>query len=791
MSRLLNTEYQRKLEVVVFVLLSAVGCFGSGPGQNLAAAETGRARSIAIPRLAKGPTIADFEDMNPRGAAKDMAVVSNFIQSDPSDGQPATQKTNVYLGYDYKSLYVVWLCFDTEPGRIRAHLVRRENIYDDDFVEITLDTFRDQRHGLVFAANPLGVQADGLWTEGSNNNPDNSWDTVWNSQGKLTPHGYIVWEQIPFRSLRAHGSGLQTWGVTLLRSIPRASESDYWPRVSSRVSGRLNQEGLFENVDPAGERGNLQLNPYASMRGFKSLDTRDPLNPRFDQKVAQGKIGLDSKFVFHDSLVLDTTINPDFAQVESDEPQNTINQRFEVFFPEKRPFFLENANYFNVQGSTFGGPNTTLLFTRRIADPSYGVRLTGKDGPWNLGFLFADDKSPGEVVADNDPSFGKKAYFSVARVTHDLGANSSIGFIYTDREFVGDFNRVGGMDGNWKMGKNWNASFHSVVSSTETRSNGYSFGQDHETQLDGEGRRFTYLLQYQDITPQFQTEVGFVRRADIRRLGTYYHFFFRPEGKHLIFHGPELNVDRTWDHHGTGVEYNINADWAFALHNNTVIAPIVGIESDTLRPQDFTGLTFDRKFTQDFGGLVFRSSPLRQLTFNTVFFRQGAVDIVVPNGQLPVEGDETTLSQLLTLRPIGRLTIDNTYILDRVVHNYLHHAVFNNHIIRSKWNYQFTKELSLRFIAQYNGLLTNPAYSSLATAKNMNFDFLITYLAHPGTAVYIGYNSNLENIDPGFCLHVMGSTECDPSGAGLLRNNTRLINDGKQIFIKVSYLFRH
>jgi len=248
--------------------------------------------------------------------------------------------------------------------------------------------------------------------------------------------------------------------------------------------------------------------------------------------------------------------------------------------------------------------------------------------------------------------------------------------VYTDREFVGDFNRVGGIDGNYRFNANWNVSFHSVISSTKDRSSGYSFGQDHESQIDGQGRRFTYLLQYQDITPGFRTEAGFVRRTDIRHWNNYYHFYFRPEGKHLLFHGPELSFERTWDHNGTGVQYNFNGDWVFAYRNNILFAPIIGIESDTLRPQDFTGLTFNRKFSQDFVGLVVNAAPARQVTFNTQLFRQGTVDIVVPAGQLPVEGDDTSLSQTLTLHPLSPLTIDNTYIFDRVVHNRLHHAVY-------------------------------------------------------------------------------------------------------------------
>ena len=120
----------------------------------------------------------------------------------------------------------------------------------------------------------------------------------------------------------------------------------------------------------------------------------------------------------------------------------------------------------------------------------------------------------------------------------------------------------------------------------------------------------------------------------------------------------------------------------------------------------------------------------------------------------------------------------------------MHHAVFNNHIVRSKWNYQFNPEFSLRFIAQYNGVLANPTYSSLQTTKNMNFDVLFTYLLHPGTAVYVGYNSNLENVDPNLCVHMAGSEQCDPNGSGLLRSPSRLTNDGRQLFVKISYLFR-
>src|SRR5262249_22830285 len=157
---------------------------------------------------------------------------------------------------------------------------------------------------------------------------------------------------------------------------------------------------------------NMQFNPYGSFRSFHGLDDRDPNHVTYSNRTANFAGGLDSKFVLKDSLVLDTTINPDFAQVESDEPQTTVNQRFEVFFPEQRPFFQENAGYFQTP--------IKLVFTRRVIDPTYGVRLTGKIDQWSIGTLLADDRSPGKSVPENDPLSGHRAYYGVMRVSHDL-----------------------------------------------------------------------------------------------------------------------------------------------------------------------------------------------------------------------------------------------------------------------------------------------------------------------------------------------------------------------------------
>ena len=158
-------------------------------------------------------------------------------------------------------------------------------------------------------------------------------------------------------------------------------------------------------------------------------------------------LGLDGKFILHGRFVLDATVNPDFSQIESDQPQITVNQRFEVFFPEKRPFFLENSNFFTTP--------INLVFTRRIAHPEYGLRLTGKSGPWAVGVLASDDRAPGEILPLSDPHSGDRATFAIARVSRDILDQSTIGAIFTDREFGGGYNRVGGVDANIKIGQNW------------------------------------------------------------------------------------------------------------------------------------------------------------------------------------------------------------------------------------------------------------------------------------------------------------------------------------------------
>ncbi|HEX2599944.1 MAG TPA: DUF5916 domain-containing protein, partial [Terriglobales bacterium] len=702
-----------------------------------AAPETSKFGTIAIPRIDIAPKLEDFVEMKPSPAFEGkLASVSGLIQRVPTDGAPSTQRTDVYLGYDSKNLYAIFVAFDTEPSKIRARLSRREDIFDDDSVEIMLDTFHDHRRAYSFLVNPMGVQADALWTEDVGF--DFSFDTIWESQAKLTERGYLVWMAIPFRSLRFASNDPQTWGIILNRGLPRSNEDTFWPPYSSRIQGRLNQEGAATGLSSISPGRNLQFIPYGIFRSFRELDLRDPNRPVFDQRHAYGRVGLDAKSVLKDKFVLDATINPDFSQVESDEPQVTVNQRFEVLFPEKRPFFLENSNYFNTP--------INLVFTRRIVDPKYGLRLTGKDGPWAVGLLMADDASAGETIPRSDPNASKHAYFGIGRVSYDLGRQSNVGAIFTDREFAGSYNRVGGIDGRLTLNTNWVTTFQGVVSSTLNTDGTYQAGPAAEVTAQRQGLHFTYNFDYSDRSNGFVTEPGFDPQPDIHNIVQHFQYTFRREGSTLISWAPIFDTYETFDHGGNHLNSGFSPALQVELKGQTYITLLYAKEMELLRPKDFAVLPANNRYVRHTTEVTVNTNYYRAVSLKMDVRWGTRINYDAPTGQIPFLAGRTSVNTTLTVRPSRKLRVDNTYILFRLHDRMGGVGSMNNHIIRSKLNYQFTRALSFRFIGQYNSLLTNPTFTSLQTAKDFNADFLVTYLLRPSTAIYVGYNTNRENL---------------------------------------------
>lgn len=763
--------------------------------------------TLHIPRLDQSPGLNDFLGMQPGpGVASKMLKVEGFIQRDPKDGAAISQKTEAYVGYTDKNLYVVAICFDTELRNIRARLSRRENINDDDQFGFVLDTFHDRKHAVFFYLNPMGVQQDGIWTE--NSEPDFSFDMVWKSDAKITPKGYVVWFEIPFKSLRFSPNENQTWGIFFERDIRRNNEYAFYPHISSNAQGFLSQETQMDGIEKISPGRNLQFIPYASMRTFRELDDRDPNNPHFHGKHIEPRLGLDAKGVIKDALVLDATVNPDFAQVESDNPQITVNQRFEVLFPEKRPFFLENSTFFDTP--------INLVFTRRIVDPEYGVRLTGKLGRWAIGGLFANDKSPGKSVPSTDPLAGAKANYGIVRISRDLGKESSIGLIYTDRELhtvnpaltlctddpcIIGANRIGGIDAKWKITPKFSITAQAITGYTKFNDGTHKGGPAYYVYEEYSSRNFEHSGLYLDNAENFETATGFFQRPDIRRFSQFTLRRFRAENRWLQWHGPGLFSYNNWDHKGTRLEWFANANYRFILPRQSDFGFFANMSHERLRPKDYTALLANRDYAHNTRGFFFDFGYWKQFSIGGEigWGRSTNFDTALPvllNGTPTCHGGLTAdpascpptigrsnYAQIFsTIRPVKGLTIDNSYLLSRLIGESNQHSVFNNNIIRSKWNYQFTRDFSLRFIGQYSMVLANPLNTSLQTTKSFNADVLFTYLVHPGTAVYVGYNSNLQNLDPRLGL--------DPNG-DINRTRNRFINDGRQIFVKVSYLFRY
>jgi hypothetical protein len=751
---------------------------------------TGTRPTITVPRVDTPPKLSDFLDMKPDPAmAGKLLEIHGFIQRTPKDGVAPNQRTDVYLGYDSDYLYVVFVAFDDDPSKVRAHMTVRDHLTGDERLDLFLDTFHDHRHAYVFTVNPYGLQQDGSYEENANPNYDSSFDTVWKSKGMRTSRGFVVWEAIPFKSLRFPATPKQTWGILFIRWIPRNNGSDTWPRVSTRIQGRLGQEATLKGLDSISRGHNVQFIPYAYERSYRALDTRDPNNPQFTSRGFDPRSGVDGKAVLKDSLVLDATLHPDFSQVESDQPQVTVNQRFAVNFPEKRPFFLENANFFQTP--------LNLFFSRNIADPEFGVRLTGKVGHYAIGTLVSDDKSPGEVVPPEDPLAGRRAHFAVVRINRDIFKQSTIGMIYTDREFAGTYNRVGGIDGHFKFTPNWTMDWQGVASATTLPDAGRTAGPAYKMHLQRIGYQFYYDLNYEDLSPGFNTETGFLGnntvdrfvpysrtiprpavRPDFRSLGQFITYRFRPEGKALISWGPTLYVDPVWDHSGNQLDQYYDTGLSLELTGQTYIEFYQAADHELLRPQDFSVLPFNRTYVHQHKGIYVGSQYYQPFTFSATYEWGSDVNFVPPAGQAPFLADLTHAQVLMTIRPITKLEVDNTYILERLTSREGGASIFNNHIVRSKWNWQWSPRLGIRTIFQYNTILPNTALTSLERTKEFNADFLVSYIVNPWTALYVGYNSDEQNIN---LLPTL-------TGRQLVRTN-QFMNDGRQFFVKFSYFF--
>lgn len=755
----------------IAILLLVVSAIAQEPAKVAAReAQSLPFAKISIPRLRSAPTIADFAGMKPEtSVAQSMLRIGHFIDRVPVDDVPSSERTEVYLGYDGTKLYSVFLCFDTQPDKMRARRPLRDSVFDDDSVTIQLDTFHDQQRAYSFGVNAGGIQGDAVWVEGTG--WDANFDTVYTTEVKRTPQGYIAYLAVPFRSMRFPSVPDQEWGVLLNRYIARTREDTFWPRYTQRIQGRTNQMGTLTGLTEISSGKNFQIVPYAAFVHSKLLETNPGVPATFKQQDAQFRGGMDLKYVWRDKLTLDLTANPDFSQVESDDAQVLVNQRFEVFFPEKRLFFIENSSYFQTP--------IQLLFTRRIVKPDAGARVTGKLGKYGIGLLFADDRDLGERLPFADPRADQRSFTNVARITRDLGPQTYIGGTFTHHRFAGHENLVFSGDSLVKLSENWRANAQFVGSQTRDPLLPATWGHAAYGGLFHDGNHWVAHAEFNERSPEFAAEAGFIPRVDYRGLTQLLQYNFRPQRSALVRWGPVLNTAGTWDFAGQNLDWAANPAFQLEFKKNTVIEINSEFGGLSLRPVDFSSITHTRDYQlRSFGGRI-ASTPMNSVSFDLSLATKRVINFFAAAGP-PVNVSSLFGSATIGLRPTAGLTIDTTYLFTQLEDEHSNQTVFNDHVLRSRWLYQFDQRWSFRLTAQYNSLVVNPTLTSLAKTKQVNGDVLLAYRVNPATAFFLGYNYDVQNYAP----LLPGAQPPLP------RSQTGLINDGRVLFAKVSYLLR-
>ena len=675
------------------------------------------AQSLTIPRVQRAPKFTDFLNGIPREAE---LVVTNFVQMDPGDGVPGSQPTTAYLSYDDKNIYVGWVCKD-DPAKIRARVAKRKAILMDDRVTINIDTFHDHRRSYFFDVNPYAIQMDGITTDGLGD--DFSFETLWYSEAKIVSDGYVVFQAIPFKSMRFPDTPKQTWGLALGRFIQRNNESVWWPHISrKRLPSWVAQLGDLDGLENISPGRNFQLIPYGLASAGRILE-----GPAY-QTQREFRGGLDAKTVINDSLTLDLTVNPDFSQVESDEPQVTVNKRFEVFFPERRPFFMENAQFFTTPEQIF--------HSRRIVDPTYGVRLTGKINRWAIGVLTTDDRAPKD-----------RAYDSVLSLQREFLKDSHVRLMATDREQPEGYNRVASLDTRIRLNRTWFLTAQAIHSDSKTGQGNALAGA--LTYMD---RHWQFSSKYTDRSAGFRSDMGFIPRVDIRELKDLVSYRWRPNRRGIVSWGPQVLLSRNWNHAGTVQDWSVEPAFQIELPRMTTLM-LGHVQTFEL----YRGLGF--RTSHNF--MTATSEWLKWLAFNSLVSSGENVNYYPATGVLPFTSKALDAQMGVTLRPTPRMRLDEAYLYSRL------DGVFQNHIARSKMNYQFTREFSLRLIVDYNGVRPNLNLIQMAQQRRVAADVLFTWLLHPGTALYVGYSDIHEG-----------------------QQWAPVVSTGRQAFAKLSYLFR-
>jgi Domain of unknown function (DUF5916) len=700
----------------------------------------------AVPVLAKAaaPPVIDGVLDDPAWASG--LKFDGFKTFKPDYGKDASQRTEAYIAYDAENFYFAFRCYDSDPAKVKGAVCRRDTVFQDDLVFVNLDTFNDRQSAFVFMINPCGIQGDGMLT--TSGDVEVSFDTVWYSAGKIDDQGWTAEARIPLKSLRFPNRDPQTWRVLFIRFFTRTSEQVAFPALDPNYGSLLGQAQPFELSGLKYKRVAELLPAFTFGRTQEATeDTQGELVRNKDLDIDDlsltGKLGLTS------DLTLDGTINPDFSQVEADAGQIDFNQRYSLYYEEKRPFFLEGSELWQFGGSVEEGPLSSLVYTRTIVDPSFGFKLSGKVTPRDtVAAIYAHDNLPGDEV-DVHPDF------MIGRYKHALKDDAYIGAFYTGREAGGAYNRVGGLDGRFRLSQTQTASFHLFGSLTKAPG-AVSTDADHALGLQYifSNRKWILDLGYQDISENFQVDSGFVYRTGLRRISAFAMYSIYPKSRFFQKIEPFYWSYQLFDTAAHMWESVNLFTLRFRLPRNSQL------RFDTLLANEvFLG----RRFDISGFGLQGQTQIAKQLYFQIFARRTGRV-FYDPDD--PYQGYGTRAMASLGYQPITQLDFALSLSYQDLYRKSDRTKSYDYLILRSRNTFQLNKYLFVRGIVEYNDFY-----------KRMTLDGLVSFTYIPGTVVFLGYGSALEQV------------EWDEGLPGFVESG-RFRQMKRGFFLKISYNYR-
>ncbi|MEE9501854.1 MAG: DUF5916 domain-containing protein [Candidatus Aminicenantaceae bacterium] len=674
---------------------------------------------------------------------KSAPSVTGFKTFHPDFGIDMPEQTIVYMAYDRENLYFGFKCFDSQPDKIKASIARRGTIRPDDWICINLDSFNDQQSLYAFYINPLGIQTDSRYASGRE---DFSQDFVFFSAGQIDEEGYVVEVQLPFKSIRFANKQTVEMGVIFERRINRESKNGTYPALSPEkgmffltqmkpmVMHDIKHYTLFELLPAV----TLNQRQYAEEGDLNITD-------RFSDLSLTAKYGITSK------LILDATYNPDFSQVESDAGQVDVNLRYDLYFPEKRPFFLEGKETFHFAGSSPHDPLSEVVYTRNIVDPLAGIKLSGKIGTKDtIASLFSLDESP-SYLGDVEIT-GKYAMFSILRYKRALSEDSYLGAFFTSRDLKNHSNRLVGPDGQIRLSPSSILGFHLFYSQTRDDADtdnfdGHALGLDYLYAT----RKLDISLGIKEISKNFDTETGYLTRTGLALISASLTPKFYPNSKVLQRIDPMIYSSQLKDQFSNIWETYNELFLNFLFLRSTRIS---------LTANYSTEIFLDEKFNTSGWSVGGFSQFTKQFNLRLTY-RYGKS---IYYSEDPYQGKRTQASGRFIFQPSEKINLSFNLMYADFFRDSDSLKIYDYTILRTRLTYQMNKYLTFRGVVEYND------YN-----KTLLTDFLVSFLYIPGTVIHLGYGSLYEK-----------TQWMD----GEYRESDRFLEMERGLFFKVSYLWR-